>query len=154
MSDPPVVDLRGGLTQEFFSGLRQAERVLLAVKGVHTAVLGYWIGDELSVGLIASAVSRVVLVPHRVDLRIGSPIGPLRHRERLQSVVLDISHAQDDEFWSRVLGVLRVGDMLRVTHDAEAPSRAALQITSHGAHIASLRLPKTPRARAEGQSAA
>jgi hypothetical protein len=63
--------------------------------------------------------------------------------------VLDLPHAREDELWGRVLGVLRVGDVLRVTHDSEAPSRAALQITSSGLRVASVRLPKPPRAKSE-----
>src|SRR6185295_7583875 len=56
VTEPRVVDLRNGLSQEFLAGLQGSERVLLATKSVDTAVFGYWIDDELTIGLISSAV--------------------------------------------------------------------------------------------------
>jgi hypothetical protein len=155
VAEPLVVDLRGGLTPQVLDALRQADRVVLASKSVYTAVLGYWVSDELTIGLISSAVARVMLLPHRVDVPIAGPIASLQRRERVHGVVLDTRNAKDAEFLSRMLGVVRVGDTLRLTHDAEAPSHVALQITSHGARVASLRLPRMiRRRRAEDQSAA
>jgi hypothetical protein len=150
MAEPRVVDVRDGLTAEVLDGLRRADRVVLAVKGADTAVLGYWIGEELGMALIASAVTRMLLAPHRVGSELTPDMRPaMVHPRSPGGVVLDIAHAREDEFWSRALGVLRVGDVLRVAHDAEAPSRAALQITSQGARVGSLRLPKPPRAKSE-----
>ena len=67
--------------------------------------------------------------------------------QALRGVLRDILHARKDDFWSRVLGVLRPGDVVSVAHDGLAPSRAALQVMANGARTASLTLPKRPAER-------
>ena len=44
--------MRGGLTPDVLESLRRADRVSLAIKDNRTAVLGFWIADELRVALI------------------------------------------------------------------------------------------------------
>ncbi len=39
MADPLVVDIRKGVTEDILDGLRRAERVLLAAKGLNTGAL-------------------------------------------------------------------------------------------------------------------
>jgi hypothetical protein len=52
MAQSHVHDLRGGLTPDVLESLRRADRGSLAIKDNRTAVLGFWIADELRVALI------------------------------------------------------------------------------------------------------
>jgi hypothetical protein len=153
VSDPRVVDIRSGLTEEVLDGLRRADRVVLAVKTSQTAALGYWVGDELTIAVLASAFSQVMLLPHQMIEGFGAPaVSTLKQPARQRGVLLDVPHAAEDDFWGRVLGVLRPGDVVMVTHDTAAPRRAAVQVSSHGQRVVSLTLPK--RSPAQHESAA
>ncbi len=152
MADPLVVDIRKGVTEDILDGLRRAERVLLAAKGLNTGALGYWIDDQLTIAILACAMSRIIRLPARSKVLYELPTAfvPGGQRRLTRGPMLDIVTA-DNEFWSRVLGVVRAGDVLRVAPDPEHPGNPALYVSSHGMRVALLRL---PRPRQDRQSAA
>ncbi|HEY3060119.1 MAG TPA: hypothetical protein VGL99_14255 [Chloroflexota bacterium] len=143
MAEPLVVDIRKGLTEDILDGLRRAERVLLAAKGLNTGALGYWIDDQLTIAILDCAMSRIIRLPARSEVlyEVPTPFVPGRQRRLTRSPMLDIATV-DNEFWSRVLGVLRVGDVLRVAPDPDHPGNPALYVSSHGIRVALLRLPR------------
>jgi transcriptional regulator with XRE-family HTH domain len=126
---PTVHDIRAGLTQEVLDGLHRADRVALAAKDARTGILGYWIGPHLSVALITAdplftlmqrAPREMTEQLTRVAVRWSTP--------RFTGVVFVARNAHDDPRWSRILGVLRVGDLLRLSPDRSGAGRAVLNI--------------------------
>ena len=152
MAEPLVFDIRKGLTEDILDGLRRAERVLLAVKAFNTGALGYWIDDQLTIAILECAMGRIIRLPARSEIlfEMPTPFVPGRQRRLPRSPMLDIATA-GNEFWSRVLGVLRVGDVLRVAPDPDHPGNPSLYVSSHGVRVALLRL---PRPRHQSESAA
>jgi hypothetical protein len=116
---------------------------VLHAKGLDAAALGYWIDDQLTVALIASNASKVLQIPHVVAgtferARIIIP----DTRRGLIGVLLDNRAPGGNVFWSRVVGMLQPGDVLRVAPEPDAALQLALVITSHGKRVGSLRLPR------------
>jgi len=141
MSEPRVVDVRGGLSEEVLDGLRRATRVLLALKGPLTAGLGYWVDDELTIALIRNSHAMVVRPSAPASSTGSSELMPVETARVLSSgVILDVHDAQADAFWSRAVGVLRAGDVVFVASEL---GRMTLHIESDGHRVASLVLPKS-----------
>jgi len=67
--------MRGGLTPDVLESLRRADRVSLAIKDNRTAVLGFWIADELRVALIDAEPLLLQVRPG--PSRSSPPIRPL-----------------------------------------------------------------------------
>ena len=150
-SEPPVFDVRGGLTQDVLDGFHRAERVTVAIKGPQSAAVGYWVYDRLSIALIRCESATLMRVP---PAALHPPLGPQLVRAPqapMRGVLLDIPHTRDNEFWSRVLGLVRVGDVLRI--GGENDSRT-LSIQANGVHVGSLRLPRKPLPEQRSQPAA
>ena len=151
MAEPRVYDIRHGLTPEVLDGLRQAQRVSLAGKDSRTAVLGFWIGEELSVALIDS--DSLLLEIRRVTPGdISGAIHTFKPRPRpspsaSHRVVFDTQSAATDPFWSRLLGVLREGDVVRLANDDAKPGMLLLHVYANQSRVASLRLPRSHQAR-------
>jgi hypothetical protein len=118
--------------------------VVIGVKAFNTAAIGYWLGDELRVALIHCVMSRLIRVPRtpgesRFEM---APMLAYRGSSLLPDVFVDISDAQRNDAWSRVLGVVREGDVLRIAPDPHAPRVPCLQAEANGAPVASVRLPR------------
>ena len=148
MAEPLVVDIRSGITDEVLAGLRKAERVVIGVKAFNTAAIGYWVDDELRVALIHCVMSRMIRVPRTPDMRFEmAPTLVSRVGDHfLPGLLVDISDAQRNDLWSRALGVLREGDVLRIAPDPNAARVPCLQVQNKsaplaGAPVASVRLP-------------
>jgi hypothetical protein len=152
MTEPRVVDVRDGLSEEVLDGLRQATRVLVALKSPLTAVLGYWRDDELTIALIKNSHAMMIRPSAGPPIEPAPPYRPMRPVPSANviahGVLLDVHNAQADAFWSRVVGVLRAGDVVYVANEL---GRMALHIESEGSRVASLLLPKPQRV---GRSAA
>ena len=144
MAEPKVFDARHGLTADLLEGLRQAQRVSLAVKDLRTSALGFWVGDELRVALVDSDplllhVRRV----SRAELASGQThvFRPQGVRPKL-GVIFSTENAESDAFWSRLIGVVREGDTLRIAEDFEKPGLLQVQVFAGGSRVASLRVPR------------
>lgn len=93
-----MFDARNGLSPEVLDELRNARRVMLALKDRQTAVLGYWLADD-------DRLHSVVL-PARVHLTAG-------HRlEDEQPLVIASPH--EDALWHRAVSRLRPRQRVRV----------------------------------------
>src|SRR5262249_37769141 len=139
---PRVVDIRSGLTEEVIDGLQRATRVILAVKNPKTAVLGYWLDDELTIALIKGSGGLLIKIPPQPLLPAG-PIQQLRiGRTRAEGVLRHIRKPASDGFWDRVLSVVRPGDVLYLSAETNELGRHALHVEADGARVASLLLPK------------
>jgi hypothetical protein len=148
MAEPEVVDLRPGLTAEFLEGMRRADRVVIAAKGLNTGALGYWLDEHLTIGVLECAIARVIRIPRRNEVQVQlTPTTVPGSEVALQPGVLLDLHTAGDEFWGRVLGVVRAGDTLRVAPDPDKPGTPALYVFSHGVRVALLRLPRPPARR-------
>lgn len=149
MAEPRVYDARSGLTSEVLDRLRQAQRVSLAVKDRRTAVLGFWIGEELSVALIDT--DSLLLEIRRVTTDdLHGAVSTFRPRPApppSQRVVFTTKSAASDPFWSRLLGVLREGDVVRLANDHDKPGMLLLHVYADQSRVASLRLPGSHQAR-------
>lgn len=144
MAEPKLFDARHGLTADVLEGLRRSQRVSLAVKDLRTAALGFWVGDELTVALIDSDplllhIRRV----SRADLSAGQMhvFRPQGVRPK-PGVIFSTENAGSDAFWSRLSGVLREGDTLRLAEDFDKPGLVQVQVFAGGSRVASLRLPR------------
>ncbi len=149
MTEPRVYDARPGLTSEVLDRLREAQRASLAVKDGRTAVLGFWIGEELSVALIDSEsllleIRRVTPGELRGAIRTLEPRSAAPPARR---VVFTTQSAATDPFWSRLLGVLREGDVVRLANDHDKPGLLLLHVYAQQSRVASLRLPRSHQAR-------
>jgi len=149
MPEPRVHDIRRGLTPEVLDSLRRAQRVSLAVKDMRTAVLGFWMGEELSVALIDSDSLLLEIravtagdISGAIHTFKPRPTPPPAHR-----VVWTTQSAATDPFWSRLLGVLREGDVVRLANDQDKPGMLLLHVYANQSRVASLRLPRSHQAR-------
>lgn len=144
MAEPKVFDARHGLTADVLEDLRRSQRVSLAVKDLRTAALGFWIGDELRVALVASdplllhirRVSRADLSEGQMHVFRPQGVRPKR------GVIFSTENAGSDAFWSRLIGVLREGDTLRIAEDSDKPGLLQVQVFAGGSRVASLRVPR------------
>jgi hypothetical protein len=136
------------MSVEVLEGLRRAQRVSLAVKDNRTAVLGYWVDEELNVALLESGPF-LLHVPRAApnDVVVGS--GPFTHKFSLRGtprprpgVVFDTSTAAADSFWSRLLGVVREGDVIRLGDDHDNPGLVLLHVYANKSRVASIRVPR------------
>jgi hypothetical protein len=153
VADPPVIDLRRGLTQEVLDQLRRARRVVLMPKGDRTAALGYWLDEDgeerLCVGVLASDGLPWLHVPVRMLTAFelsGSPfhaVGPGHQFAR--DVLLDIHDPQHDDFWSRLTSLLRPGDVLRLGVDATTGRRPVLRVSTARTTFALINVPRAAR---------
>ena len=144
MAEPVVVDIRKGLSPEVIAGLRRAERVLIGAKGLNTGALGYWVDDQLTICVLECATARVIRLPSRREIMYEMPtpyVPGVRPRRLMPGVMLDIA-TSDNEFWGRVLGVIRPGDVLRIAPDPDHAGNEALYVTARGVRVAMLRLPR------------
>ncbi len=149
MVETRVWDVRSGLTPEVLAGFRRAQRVSLAVKDNRTAVLGFWVGDELQVALIESE-PLVMLVRRGPPLDLGGSIQKFspRHATRpVGGVLFDTDAAGADAFWSRLLGLLREGDIVRLGEDHDKPGLVLLHVYVDKSRVASIRVPRNHQAR-------
>src|SRR5262249_34195594 len=66
---------------------------------------------------------------------------PERAPAPFRGVVYDVPNAAADQFWDRLLGLLRVGDVLRLDQDRDRPTQPVLHVYADGTRVASLRIP-------------
>ena len=153
MAEPRVIDLRNGVTQEVLDDLRRARRVVLMPKGVRTAALGYWVEDDgqeqLRIALIGSEGLPWIRVPPRAATGLelsGASIRPVGGGHRLvRGVLMDIQSPQQDDFWTRFVSLLRVGDVLRLGVDAVTARRPVLRVSNGRTTFALVNVPRGSR---------
>ena len=153
MPEPRVIDVRNGLNQEVLDDLRRAERVVLIPKGDRSAALGYWLGaDDLRIAVLRMDGLPWIRVPQAMPLLFpsGQVVRP-RHRF-VRGVLMDIQDPQHDEFWGRLMGFLRAGDVLRLAADQVHGRRPVLRVSNGQTVLAQVDLPR--RARPSASSAA
>jgi hypothetical protein len=95
MSEPTVIDARGGLTEVAIDKLQRAGRVQLGLKDSKTAILGLWESQEESEPLVA-------LLVHGAPFAAGFE----------QKEPLDMLGPASGGLWGRVASALRPGDQL------------------------------------------
>jgi hypothetical protein len=148
MAQPRIYDVRRGLTADLLLGLRRADRASLAVKDDRTAAFGFWVGDELGVALIESD-------PLIMQVRRLAPadvpgtmlrFSPRPAQRRPRGVVFDTHTAAMESFWSRLLGLVRPEDILRLGQDFDKPGRLLLHVYANQSRVASMRVPLTGHA--------
>jgi hypothetical protein len=152
------VDIRLGLPQNVLDDLRRAQRISLAVKNTQSGLLGYWIDDELHIALLESEPLWELRYPQLGTLTEGqgegqAPIVRGASAVQLKGVILDIPEAQLSDTWSRLLGLVRVGDVLRLGMDAGTPGRVVMKVRANRALVGEVVLMAPGRAQPRSAAA-